>query len=49
MIIFNKVNEIEPQVVWIYNKHQQLTKENFDMTDAYSCVLGGMRKCGDWG
>ncbi len=49
MIVFDKVNELEPQVVWVYNKHQQLTKENFDMTDAYSCVLGGMRKCGDWG
>jgi len=30
------------------DKHQKLKKENYDMTDAYTCVLGGMRKCGDW-
>jgi hypothetical protein len=48
MIIFDKVSELEPQIVWIYNKHQQLAKENFDMTDAYSCVLGGMRKYSNW-
>tara|TARA_Y100000310_G_scaffold165523_1_gene165254 strand:- start:1079 stop:1711 length:633 start_codon:yes stop_codon:yes gene_type:complete len=48
MVIFDKVSERESQIVWIYNKHQKLTKENFDMTDAYSCVLGGMRKCGSW-
>jgi hypothetical protein len=48
MIIFNKVSEIEPQIVWMYNKHHKLTKENFDMTDAYSCVLGAMRKNDSW-
>jgi len=48
MVIFEKVSEKESQIVWIYNKHQKLTKENFDMTDAYSCVLGGMRKCNKW-
>ena len=48
MIIFNKVSAIESQIVWSYNKHHKLTKENFDMTDAYSCVLGGMRKSGQW-
>ena len=48
VIIHQKVSEIEPQVVWIYDKHNKLTKENYDMTDAYACVLGGMRKCGDW-
>jgi len=48
MVIFDKVSERESQIVWMYNKHHKLTKENFDMTDAYSCVLGGMRKCGSW-
>ena len=48
MVIFNKVSDRESQVVWIYDKHQKLTKENFDMTDPYSCVLGGMRKCKKW-
>ena len=48
MVIFNKVSDRESQIIWIYDKHQKLTKENFDMTDAYSCVLGGMRKCNKW-
>lgn len=47
-VIWEKVNEREPQVVWLYNKHQKLTKENYDMTDAYACVLGQMRKEGKW-
>lgn len=48
VVIHQKVSELEPQVVWMYDKHNKLTKENYDMTDAYACVLGGMRKCGDW-
>ena len=45
-VIWEKVNEREPQIVWVYDKHQRLSKENFDMTDAYACVLGQMRKEG---
>ena len=48
VIIHQKVSELEPQIVWMYDKHNKLKKENYDMTDAYACVLGGMRKCGDW-
>jgi len=47
-VIWEKVNEREPQIVWLYNKHQKLTKENFDMTDAYACVLGQMNKEEKW-
>jgi hypothetical protein len=47
-VIWEKVNEREPQIVWLYNKHQILTKENYDMTDAYACVLGQMNKEGRW-
>ena len=47
-IIWEKVNEREPQVVWVYDKHQRPSKENFDMTDAYACVLGQMRKENKW-
>ena len=47
-VIWEKVNEKEPQVVWLYDRHQKLTKENYDMTDAYACVLGQMRKEGKW-
>jgi len=47
-VIWEKVNEKEPQVVWLYDRHQKLTKENYDMTDAYACILGQMRKEGKW-
>lgn len=47
-VIWEKVNEKEPQVVWLYDRHQRLSKENFDMTDAYACVLGQMKKEGKW-
>lgn len=47
-IIWDKVADREPQIVWEYNKHNILKKENFDMTDAYTCVLGYMRKEGFW-
>lgn len=47
-IIWDKVADREPQIVWEYNKHNVLKKENFDMTDAYACVLGHMRKEGLW-
>ena len=48
VIIWEKVNNREPQIVWMYDKHQKLVKENYDMTDAYACVLGQMRKEGKW-
>ena len=47
-VIWEKVNEKEPQIVWLYDRHQKLLKENYDMTDAYACVLGQMRKEGKW-
>jgi hypothetical protein len=47
-VIWDKVNNLEPQIVWLYNKHNVLSKENYDMTDAYTCVLGYMRKEGIW-
>ncbi len=47
-IIWDLVADREPQIVWEYNKHNILKKENFDMTDAYTAVLGFMRKEGYW-
>jgi len=47
-VIWDKVADREPQIVWEYNKHNVLKKENFDMTDAYTAVLGYMRKEGIW-
>lgn len=48
MVIWEKVSELEPQIVWFYDKNHKLKKENFDMTDAYACVRGAMRKQGIW-
>lgn len=47
-VIWDLVADREPQIVWEYNKHNILKKENFDMTDAYTAVLGYMRKEGIW-
>jgi hypothetical protein len=43
MIIWENVAKIEPQIKWLYTKNNTLKKENFDQTDAYTCVLGFMR------
>jgi hypothetical protein len=48
MVIWEKVSDREPQIVWLYDKNMKLKKENFDMTDAYAVVLGGMHKEGLW-
>jgi hypothetical protein len=47
-IIWEKVNEKENDIQWIYNKKGELKKENFDMSDAYTCCLGYMKKNGFW-
>ena len=47
-VIWEKVSDIESQIVWLYDKNMKLKKENFDMTDAYAVVLGGMHKEGLW-
>jgi len=44
MVIWEKVADREPQVVWLYDKYNRLKKENFDMTDAYAAVMGYIRK-----
>lgn len=48
MIIWEKVAKKEPQITWSYTKNNTLKKENFDMTDAYCCVLGYMMKEKIW-
>ena len=47
-IIWDKVVGLEPQIIWLRNKHGKLKKENFDMSDAYVCVIGQMNKEGLW-
>mgnify|MGYP003114778978 FL=1 len=48
MVVWEKVSLLEPQIVWLYTKNQTLKKESFDMTDAYTCVLGHMKQEGIW-
>lgn len=48
MVIFEKVCELEPQIIWLFDKHNKLKKENFDMSDSYACCIGYMRMTGKW-
>lgn len=48
MIVWELVAKREPQIQWQYTKNQTLKKENFDQTDAYTCVLGYMKSKGIW-
>lgn len=48
MIIWEMVANKEPQITWQYTRNNTLRKENFDQTDAYTCVLGHMYMEGIW-
>ncbi len=48
MLIWEKVSDLEPQIIWLFDKNNKLKKENFDMSDAYVCGLGFMNKLGLW-
>jgi len=47
-IIWEKVSNKEPHLTWTYTRNNTLKKENFDMCDAYSCVLGHMKQKKIW-
>jgi RNase H-fold protein (predicted Holliday junction resolvase) len=47
-IIWDLVAKREPQVTWLYTKNSTLKKENFDMTDSYTCALGYMKMKEIW-
>ena len=47
-LIWKKVSESEPQITWLYTRNNTLKKECFDQSDAYTCVLGYMKKEGIW-
>jgi hypothetical protein len=47
-IIWELVAKREPQIQWLYTRNNTLKKENFDQTDAYTCVLGYMRSKEIW-
>ena len=43
-----KVSTKEPHLTWMYTRNNTLKKENYDMCDAYTCVLGQMSKSEIW-
>lgn len=43
-VIQGKVADIFPNIDWLYNKNNELKKENFDACDAYVAVLGSLNK-----
>ena len=47
-IIWENVNTVCPEVEWLYGKNGQLKKENYDMSDAATAVIGfvNMQKLG---
>jgi hypothetical protein len=47
-LIWGLVAKKEPQIVWNFTKNNTLKKENYDMTDAYCCVLGIMKMKEIW-
>jgi hypothetical protein len=48
MIIWELVSKREPQITWQYTRNNTLKKENFDMSDAYTCALGYMKMIETW-
>ena len=47
-IVWENVNVVCPEVEWLYGKNGQLKKENYDMSDAATVVIGfvNMQKLG---
>ena len=43
-VIQGKVADVFPDIEWLYNKNNELKKENFDACDAYVAVLGFMNR-----
>lgn len=47
-VVWELVADLEPQITWLYTKNNTLKKENYDMTDAYSCCRAFMMREGLW-
>ena len=40
VVIWEHVNAVCPEVNWMYDKNGKLKKENFDISDAITCIIG---------
>ena len=47
-IIWEEVSKMEKNISWTYTRNGTLKKECYDMSDAYTCVVGHMRKENIW-
>ena len=47
-LIWKKVAEAEPQIIWLYTRNNTLKKECYDQADSYTCVQGYMKQEGLW-
>jgi hypothetical protein len=48
LIVWEKVADLEPQITWLYTRNKTLKAENYDMTDAYTCIRAVMKRDGTW-
>jgi len=39
-IVWDHVNAVCPEINWLYDKNGKLKKENFDISDGVTCVIG---------
>jgi len=46
VIIWEKVADLEPHIVWEYDKKNRLKKENYDMSDSYAVSLSWLKRNG---
>lgn len=47
-VIWNKVCDLEPQVMWLYDKRGILLKESYDSSDAVTALFGKLHMDGLW-
>ncbi len=47
-VVWNKVSDLEPQIIWLYDKNNLIKKENYDAADAYAVVRSVMCRDGFW-
>lgn len=48
LIVWEKVADMEPQIVWDYTRNKTLAASSFDQSDAYACVLGFKKMQNEW-